>query len=93
MSDLWKDIPEKVEFHLRSSASSPEDCEAIVAEVAALLADADALLRYYRAAEAYIPLAEYGGGVSRDVGADVVQTIMDEYAAACDALTEHLKGE
>ena len=65
----------------------------LMADGKKLLADADALLRYYRAAEAYIPLAEYGGGVSRDVGADVVQTIMDEYAAACDALTEHLKGE
>ena len=84
MTDPWKELREA----LRNNHDIYPDTE-----VEHLLADADALLRYYRAAEAYIPLAEYGGGVSRDVGADVVQTIMDEYAAACDALTEHLKGE
>ena len=46
MNDPWKDIADEVEFHLRSSASSPEVCEDIVTAVRKLKADADALLTF-----------------------------------------------
>ena len=61
-------------------------------ELAQAQADVEALRRYYIATEKYIPVAEYGGGVCQDMGADVVQAIMDEYYAAEAALPERLRG-
>jgi len=72
-----------------------EDCPAHFVPESSLAkaqADVEALRRYYVAAEAYIPVAEYGGGVLQDMGADIVHAIMDEYYAAEVAIPEHLRG-
>ena len=69
-----------------------ELCDQIERELAQARADVEALRRYYIAAEAYIPVAEYGGGVLQDMGADIVHAIMDEYYAAEVAIPEHLRG-
>ena len=80
---MWKDIKERL--------NKPGVYEVSLTEVRRLLGDAEALLRYMKAAEAYIPIAEYGGGVSRDLGAVYVQAIAQEYSDACDALPAYLR--
>lgn len=83
---MWEDIKERAKEQPRGpwGTIAQKDIER-------LLADAEALLRYMKAAEAYILIAEYGGGVSRDLGAVYVQAIAQEYSDACDALPAYLR--